>query len=99
LARFVLCVIYYALIFNITNLAGDIFINYLISAVLETVGYAVPSFLLDRIGRKPVYCGSILLAGVACVSTVIPDLLGTPGVYGAGGGVGNSKICTTVKYD
>ena len=41
--RFVICVIYYALLLSITNLAGDIFINFLISALLETVAFVLPT--------------------------------------------------------
>ncbi|XP_070184251.1 organic cation transporter protein-like [Littorina saxatilis] len=75
---FVLCVIYYALILNITNLAGDIYINYLLSVIVETVGFGVPYFLLDRMGRKPVYCIAIMVAGFCCVISLVPDILGAP---------------------
>ncbi|KAK7108455.1 hypothetical protein V1264_016193 [Littorina saxatilis] len=75
---FVIAMVYYGLTLNVTNLGGDIFINFLIMAVLETIGFAVPTFLLDRVGRKPVYCVSILVAGLACVISLFPVMFGAP---------------------
>ena len=77
--RFVIVMVYYGLTLNITNLSGDIFQNFAISVCLEALAYLVPFFVLDRLGRKPVFCGSMLLAGIACVASVIPVFLNAPG--------------------
>ncbi|KAK7485174.1 hypothetical protein BaRGS_00023584 [Batillaria attramentaria] len=59
----VIMVVYYGLTLNITNLSGDIFINFTLNVILEIVSYGIPYFLVDRIGRRPVYCASMILAG------------------------------------
>ncbi|KAK7476039.1 hypothetical protein BaRGS_00032746 [Batillaria attramentaria] len=59
---FVIMLVYYGLTLNITNLSGDIFINFTLNVILEIVSYGIPYFLVDRIGRRPVYCASMILA-------------------------------------
>ncbi|XP_070190976.1 organic cation transporter protein-like isoform X3 [Littorina saxatilis] len=75
---YMLNVIYYALMYNITNLSGDIYINYLITVASETIGLVLPYFLLDRLGRKCVTCASTLIGGAACVASVVPALANAP---------------------
>ncbi|KAK7108509.1 organic cation transporter protein-like isoform X2 [Littorina saxatilis] len=76
---FVTVMVYYGLTLNITNLSGDIYQNFALNVVLELVAYVSPFLLLDRVGRKPVYCGSMLLAGTSCVFCIVPVLAGSPG--------------------
>nr|KAG5711009.1 hypothetical protein BaRGS_013743 [Batillaria attramentaria] len=75
----VITVVYYGLTLNITNLSGDLFINFALNIVLETVGYMTPIFLAGRLGRKPVLCSSMIIAGVACTASVLPVILHAPG--------------------
>ncbi|KAK7485172.1 hypothetical protein BaRGS_00023582 [Batillaria attramentaria] len=75
---FVIAMVYYGMTLNITNLSGDVFVNFAISAAVETAGYACPIFILDRLGRKPVYCASILGAGIALVGSIVPVMLNAP---------------------
>nr|KAG5691467.1 hypothetical protein BaRGS_017310 [Batillaria attramentaria] len=74
----VIMVVYYGLTLNITNLSGDIFINFTLNVILEIVSYGIPYFLVDRIGRRPVYCASMILAGAACVISVFPVIFEAP---------------------
>lgn len=74
--------LYYGLTLNITNLSGNIYQNFAINIVFELIAYICPFFMLDRLGRKPVYCGSMLLAGAVCVLSVLPVMLGAPGQRG-----------------
>ncbi|XP_076466187.1 organic cation transporter protein-like [Babylonia areolata] len=75
---FVLVLNYYALTYNITNLTGDVFVNFLMNSIMETVGLTAPYFVLDRFGRRRIYCGSIFIGGLASVGCVLPGLLGGP---------------------
>ncbi|KAK7497347.1 hypothetical protein BaRGS_00011391, partial [Batillaria attramentaria] len=75
---FLLAMVYYGMTLNITNLSGNVFVNFAISAAVETLGYGLPYFFLDRLGRKPVYCASMLAAGVALIGSIIPVMLGAP---------------------
>ncbi|KAK7497345.1 hypothetical protein BaRGS_00011389, partial [Batillaria attramentaria] len=76
--RFVNAVVYYGLTLNITNLSGDIYVNLTINVTLELVGYLAPYYLLDKLGRKPVYCTSIIMGGVFCTCSFLPVILGSP---------------------
>nr|KAG5698235.1 hypothetical protein BaRGS_024042 [Batillaria attramentaria] len=76
---FVLVLLYYGLTLNITNLSGDIFVNFAINVALETVAYVTTYLVVDRLGRKPVYSGSLILAGALCVTSALPVMLSAPG--------------------
>ena len=77
--RFIIVMVYYGLTLNITNLSGNIYSNFAVNIAFEVLAYIAPYLLLDRVGRKPVYCASILLAGASCVMAVLPVLLAAPG--------------------
>lgn len=77
---FVVVLLYHGITLNITNLNGDIFVNFAINAVMETLAYFTPYFVHDRLGHKPMYCGSLILAGFLCVISVAPALVGNGGV-------------------
>ncbi|XP_076466252.1 organic cation transporter protein-like [Babylonia areolata] len=75
---FVIVVVYYGLTLNITNLSGDVFINFSINTLLEMVAYFLCLAMLDRLGRKPVFTGGMVLSGAACALSIVPVLLGLP---------------------
>ncbi|KAK7497348.1 hypothetical protein BaRGS_00011392 [Batillaria attramentaria] len=77
---FVVAMVYYGMTLNITNLSGNVFVNFAISAAVETLGYVLPYFFLDRLGRKPVYIVSMLAAGTALVGSIIPVMLQAPNI-------------------
>ncbi|XP_041350867.1 organic cation transporter protein-like [Gigantopelta aegis] len=65
---------YYGLSLNVSNLSGDIYVNYQIGCAVETFGYIVIVFVMDRIGLKKCYCISMAIGGIACVLTIFPVL-------------------------
>ncbi len=69
-------VVYYGLGLNVQNLSGDIYLNFTIANIVEFVSYIVCVTLLDRLGRKFLQCGCMLLGGIACVCTMFPVLYG-----------------------
>ncbi|XP_071114254.1 organic cation transporter protein-like [Haliotis cracherodii] len=73
---FVISMVYYGLGLNVQNLSGDIFLNFTIANIMETVAYVLCIFLLDRTGRKKLHCGSMLLGGIACLATTFPVIYG-----------------------
>ncbi|XP_076457670.1 organic cation transporter protein-like [Babylonia areolata] len=66
--------IYYGLSLNVGSIGGDIHLNFFLSALAELLGYVVALVGLDRAGRKAMHCGSMILAGLACLCTMIPVL-------------------------
>ena len=75
----VVSMVFYGLGLNVGNLAGDIYINFFLSSCAEMIGFVLPLIFLNRIGRKPVYTGGILVGGVACLLTIFVVLYGSIG--------------------
>ena len=72
-------VVYYGLTLSITNLSGNVFTNFAISACMETLAYVITLVLLDRVGRKPLLTASMLVSGFSCTASIVPVLLNAPG--------------------
>ncbi|XP_033739295.1 organic cation transporter protein-like [Pecten maximus] len=66
---FVLALSYYGLTFNVGRIGHNVYLDFLIYAVLEMVGYVSCLFINTKFGRKPLNIGAFLLAGTACVSS------------------------------
>ena len=70
---------YYGLSLNVSNLAGSVRANFLLSSTVEMLGYAAAWFLLDRLGRKRLHCGAMILAGAACLASIFSVSFGGTG--------------------
>ena len=68
--------VYYGLGLTVGNLDGDIYVNFAINATMEVAAYVLCLLLLDRMGRKPLHAATMILGGVACLSTIFTVLYG-----------------------
>jgi hypothetical protein len=66
--------VYYGLTLNVASLSGDVYINFLASASVEMLAYVACLLLLDRIGRKAMHAGTMILGGTACLCTIFTVL-------------------------
>ncbi|KAH3819708.1 organic cation transporter protein-like [Dreissena polymorpha] len=66
--------VYYGLSLNVGNLSGDIYLNFAINSLCELGAYVMCLLLLNRVGRKWLHCGSMILGGAACLSTIFTVL-------------------------
>ncbi|XP_067674927.1 organic cation transporter protein-like [Haliotis asinina] len=66
---------FYGLSMNVTNLAGNVYINYFLFVLVEACAYALCLLLMDRIGRKRMLCTALLMAGIACALSFVPFLV------------------------
>lgn len=57
--------VYYGISYNTSDLAGDPYINFTISAILELGAILLCQFTLERFGRKKPYCTAMLVAGTS----------------------------------
>ncbi|XP_060519312.1 organic cation transporter protein [Cylas formicarius] len=62
---------YYGLSWNTNNLAGDPYLNFVISGAVEIPGYLFLILTLNRWGRKFVMCGCMILSGCALLLTIV----------------------------
>ncbi|KAG0711091.1 Organic cation transporter protein [Chionoecetes opilio] len=87
--------VYYGLSLNTSNLGGDPYLNFVISAAVEVPALAMATLLLDRVGRRIPLSAFLGLGGLFLVATVfVPQgmswLLITLAMC--------SKLCITASY-
>ncbi|KAK3767346.1 hypothetical protein RRG08_039162 [Elysia crispata] len=74
----VMCMSAYGLAFNISNMGGNIFINFAISGLLDAVVSFVNSFVVNKFSRKYFYFSCSAFGAVACILTFLPIVLDAP---------------------
>lgn len=65
---------YYGISYDVGNIGGNVYLNFLLSVIAEAFGYAACLVLSERFGRKAVHAGGLLVAGVACIATIFTTL-------------------------
>ncbi|XP_023167195.2 organic cation transporter protein [Drosophila hydei] len=63
--------VYYGLSWNTNNLGGNQLVNFVISGAVEIPGYVLLLFTLNRFGRRTILCGTMLVAGISLLLTII----------------------------
>lgn len=61
--------VYYGLSLNSVTLAGDKYINFILVCTAEIPGYIITVLVLNKFGRKYTLCVSLILCGIACLSS------------------------------
>ncbi|KAK7503284.1 hypothetical protein BaRGS_00005549 [Batillaria attramentaria] len=69
---------FYGLNLNVGSLSGSVYVNFLLSGIMEFVSYILCLCLLNRVGRRALNCGLMIMAGVTCTATVFPVLYAPP---------------------
>ncbi|XP_075216993.1 organic cation transporter isoform X2 [Lycorma delicatula] len=65
---------YYGLSWNTGNLAGNEYINFIMSGLVEYPAYIFLLLTLNKWGRKIILCGTMVVAGLALLlNIVVPD--------------------------
>lgn len=60
--------IYYGLSINSVSLAGNSYVNFILSSLVEIPGYAISVVTLDRFGRKSSIITAFFICGIALIS-------------------------------
>ena len=58
---------YYGLSFSAGSFPGNIFVNHTLNGVVELIAYVASSILLDKLGRRTIMGGPLLLASCALI--------------------------------
>lgn len=74
--RFALDLSYYGISLNIGHLSGSLYLNYTLSSAVETAANICVLVLIFRWGRKPLYCGSMIIGAVGFLTSSLPILFG-----------------------
>ncbi|XP_045194844.2 organic cation transporter protein-like [Mercenaria mercenaria] len=64
------CLSYYGLTFNVSDFGSDLYLNFMLQALVEIPAIALCLLILDRVGRKPVMVGSMFIGGAGCLATI-----------------------------
>ncbi|KAK7491565.1 hypothetical protein BaRGS_00017204 [Batillaria attramentaria] len=65
----------YGLMLNVSNMSGDIFLNFGIMSALNIVSLLIFTFLNERVGRRLFLMGAAGVGGLACLATILPVVL------------------------
>ena len=76
-----MCMVYYGLALNSGDLGGDLFLNFFLQTIMDIPGRLAVLLLVDRIGRKPIQVGSMVIGGIACLSTIFTVIFGGKGKF------------------
>lgn len=68
---FTTALVYYGLSILSVNLHGNKFINFIMFSLAEYPPILITYFFLDKVGRKYLLCGSLLVSGIACVIPIL----------------------------
>merc|ERR1719187_3128933 len=59
---------------SMTQLGGNIFVSFILGALIEIPGYLLCTFLIDIWGRKPFFVWCLIFTGVSCiVAAFLPE--------------------------
>jgi MFS transporter, OCT family, solute carrier family 22 (organic cation transporter), member 4/5 len=65
---------YYGLAYSSTNLAGDIFLNYILVILVEIPACLTGMFVVEWLGRRPIVNVTLMAGGVFCLAAgLIPQ--------------------------
>lgn len=76
LLRIFLMMCMYGLMLNVSNMSGDVFLNFTLLCIVDLLSVGFFALLVDRAGRRILLVGVTALGGVACTATILPVLLG-----------------------
>ncbi|XP_053397695.1 organic cation transporter protein-like [Mercenaria mercenaria] len=77
----VVSMVYYGLGLNVGNLNGDIYVNFAINSSMELGAYLLCLLTLNKVGRKVLHAGTMILGGVACLCTIFTVLYADKSLY------------------
>lgn len=68
---FSLYLVYYGLVLNLSNIGGNIYINTIISGLVEIPSILISVVILLKMGRRIPLCLTMVAGGIACLLTTI----------------------------
>ncbi|XP_022177335.1 organic cation transporter protein-like isoform X2 [Myzus persicae] len=68
---FSLYLVYYGLVLNLSNIGGNIYINTIISGLVEIPAILISVVILLKMGRRIPLCLTMVAGGIACLLTTI----------------------------
>ena len=71
----------YGLSLNVSNMPGNIFLNYALLASAEIIAGFIITLLIERVGRRVFLLAMAMIGGLVCLATIVPTVLGSSGQW------------------
>uniref|UniRef100_A0A1L8DEQ3 Putative synaptic vesicle transporter sv2 major facilitator superfamily n=1 Tax=Nyssomyia neivai TaxID=330878 RepID=A0A1L8DEQ3_9DIPT len=65
-----ICFVFYGMSMNSVTVAGDKYLNFILTCLIEIPGAGICCLFMDRIGRRPMLCISLILSGASCIAFI-----------------------------
>lgn len=62
--------LFYGLTLNSVSLAGNSYLDFILTSLVEVPAYFACYFVVDRIGRRASQAGSFIITGLACIGFI-----------------------------
>lgn len=77
LPRMAVSITYYGVTFNAGNMGGNFYLNLFLMGFVEIPGLTLGMYTMQRFGRRKANAGTMVMAGVACLSTIPTAVIGS----------------------
>lgn len=64
-------IVYYGLTLNVTNLDTNLYLSVIINSASELPAFTLATFLIQRIGRRPLAIGTMWFSGTFCIAAAL----------------------------
>ncbi|XP_063708766.1 organic cation transporter protein-like [Culicoides brevitarsis] len=70
---FTMNLVYYGLVLNMNALGGNIYLNSTLAGLVELPAIALAMYIIGKTGKKWLFCGTLMTAGLACLGAAIME--------------------------
>ncbi|XP_055635229.1 solute carrier family 22 member 21 isoform X2 [Toxorhynchites rutilus septentrionalis] len=70
---FTMNLVYYGLVLNINTFGGNIYLNSVLAGVVEIPAIALAMYIINRTGKKWLFCATFFCAALACLSAAMVE--------------------------
>ncbi|XP_017849314.1 organic cation transporter protein isoform X2 [Drosophila busckii] len=70
---FTMNLVYYGFILNMSSFGGNVYLNSAIAGLVEIPAIAVAMYIITKVGKKWLFCATLMCAGVACFCATLTE--------------------------
>ncbi|XP_016950318.1 organic cation transporter protein isoform X1 [Drosophila biarmipes] len=70
---FTMNLVYYGIILNMSSFGGNVYLNSALAGLVEIPAIAVAMYIITKVGKKWLFCATLICAGVACCCAAITE--------------------------
>ncbi|KAH8332469.1 hypothetical protein KR074_003805, partial [Drosophila pseudoananassae] len=70
---FTMNLVYYGIILNMSSFGGNVYLNSALAGLVEIPAIALAMYIITKVGKKWLFCATLICAGVACCCAAITE--------------------------